>query len=55
MPIKSRIRAISDSPRKGVVFRDITILFKDAAGFRITMHKLINRYSGKKIHKFEED
>ena len=37
------------------MFRGITTLLKDAAGFRITMHKLINRYSGKKIHKFEED
>ena len=51
MPIKSRIRTIPDFPRQGVVFRDITTLLKDAAGFRITMHKLINRYSGKKIHK----
>jgi len=51
MPIKSRIRSISGFPRQGVVFRDITTLLKDATGFRITMHKLINRYSGKKIHK----
>jgi len=51
MPIKSRIRSIPDFPKQGVVFRDITTLLKDATGFRITMHKLVNRYSGKKIHK----
>ncbi|MDR1461757.1 MAG: adenine phosphoribosyltransferase [Azoarcus sp.] len=51
MPIKSRIRAIPGFPRQGVTFRDITTLLKDAAGFRLAIHKLINRYSGKKIHK----
>ncbi|MDR2925147.1 MAG: adenine phosphoribosyltransferase [Azoarcus sp.] len=51
MPIKSRIRTVADFPKQGVVFRDITSLLKDATGFRITMHKLVNRYSGKKIHK----
>jgi len=51
MPIKSRIRAIPNFPEQGAVFCDITPLLKDAAGFRISMHKLVNRYSGKKIHK----
>ncbi|MCL2876008.1 MAG: adenine phosphoribosyltransferase [Betaproteobacteria bacterium] len=51
MPIKSRIRAIPDFPKQGAVFCDITPLLKDAAGFRITMHKLVNHYSGKKISK----
>ncbi|MDR1662253.1 MAG: adenine phosphoribosyltransferase [Azoarcus sp.] len=51
MPIKSRIRAIPDFPQQGVTFRDITTLLKDATGFRLAIHKLINRYSGKKIHK----
>ncbi|MDR1854117.1 MAG: adenine phosphoribosyltransferase [Azoarcus sp.] len=51
MPIKSRIRSIPDFPKPGIVFRDITTLLKDTNGFRITIHKLINRYSGKKIHK----
>lgn len=51
MPIKSRIRTVADFPRPGVAFRDITTLLKDAAGFRISIHKLINHYSGKKIQK----
>ncbi|MDR3087390.1 MAG: hypothetical protein LBU45_05500 [Azoarcus sp.] len=51
MSIKSRIRTIPDFPKKGVMFRDITTLLKDATGFRITLHKLVNRYSGRKIHK----
>ena len=51
MLIKSRIRTIPDFPRKGVMFYDITTLLQDATGFRVTLHKLVNRYSGKKIHK----
>ncbi|MDR1424400.1 MAG: adenine phosphoribosyltransferase [Azoarcus sp.] len=51
MPIKSRIRTIPDYPKEGVLFRDITTLLRDTTGFRITIHKLINRYSGKKIHQ----
>jgi adenine phosphoribosyltransferase len=51
MPIKSRIRAIPGFPHQGVTFRDITTLLRDATGFRLAIHKLINRYSGKKIHK----
>lgn len=51
MPIKSRIRTIPGYPKEGVLFRDITTLLKDTTGFRITIHKLINRYSGKKIHQ----
>jgi adenine phosphoribosyltransferase len=51
MPIKSRIRTIPDYPKQGVLFRDITTLLKDTAGFRISIHKLVTRYSGRKIHK----
>jgi len=51
MTIKSKIRSIPDYPKQGIVFRDITTLLKDNAGLSITIHKLINRYSGKKIDK----
>ncbi len=34
MSIKSKIRTIPDFPKKGILFRDITTLLKDAAGLR---------------------
>jgi len=51
MPIKSRIRTIENYPKKGIMFRDITTLLKDPVGFRITIHELVNRYTGMKIDK----
>ncbi|MWV54385.1 adenine phosphoribosyltransferase [Chlorobium phaeovibrioides] len=44
MPIKSRIRAIPDYPKKGIMFRDITTLIKDPAGFRLVIDGLTQRY-----------
>ncbi len=40
MPIKSRIRAIPDYPKKGILFRDITTLIKDPVGFRLVIDNL---------------
>lgn len=51
MPIKSRIRTVPHYPKKGVMFRDITTLLKDAVGFRVTINELVNRYTGVKIDK----
>jgi adenine phosphoribosyltransferase len=51
MPIASRIRAIPDYPKPGIMFRDITTLLKDPVGLRITVNELVNRYSGKRIDK----
>lgn len=44
MPIKSRIRAIPDYPKKGILFRDITTLIKDPVGFRLVIDNLTQRY-----------
>ena len=33
------------------MFRDITTLIKDPVGLRITIHELVNRYTGVKIDK----
>ena len=46
MPIKSRIRTIPDYPKKGIMFRDITTLIKDAVGFRLVIDGLTQRYIG---------
>ena len=47
MPIKSRIRTIPDYPKKGIMFRDITTLIKDAVGFRLAIDGLTQRYIGR--------
>lgn len=51
MSITSLIRTIPDYPKKGIMFRDITTLFKDATGLRITIDQLAKRYADMKIDK----
>ena len=51
MAIKSRIRTVPHYPKHGVMFRDITTLLKDPVGLRLTVHELVNRYTGMKIDK----
>ena len=52
MTIKSLIRNIPDYPKKGVMFRDITTLIKDPAGFKHIIDDLVERYSSGNI-KFD--
>lgn len=47
--IKSKIRTVPDWPRKGIMFRDVTTLFKDAKGIKEVINKLTDRYKDKKI------
>ena len=45
--LKSKIRSIPDFPQKGVIFRDITTLLKDAEGLQqaiAQMHQKNNRF-----------
>ena len=51
MPIKSLIRTIPGYPRPGILFRDITTLLKDPAGFRLTVDTLVERYRDMGIQK----
>lgn len=44
MDLKSKIRTIPDFPRKGVMFRDITTLIKDAEAFNLVIDLLEKRY-----------
>ena len=44
MTLKSMIRSIPDYPEKGVMFRDITTLIKDPAGFRTAIDCFSQRY-----------
>ena len=41
MDLKKHIRSIPDYPKKGILFRDITTLIKDAKAFRFTNDKII--------------
>lgn len=47
--IKNKIRTIPHFPKKGVMFRDITTLFKDPEGMKKTFDIFYNRYKNKKI------
>ncbi len=51
MAIKSKIRTVPHYPKQGIMFRDITTLLKDPAGFRTTVDELAQRYAGVKIDK----
>jgi 5'-methylthioadenosine phosphorylase len=47
--IKEKIRTIVDFPKEGIMFRDITTLFKDSEGMKKSIDILYNRYKDKKI------
>jgi len=47
--IKSKIRTISNFPKQGILFRDITTLLKDKDGMNKVIEILYNRYKEKKI------
>jgi len=51
MSIKSKIRTIENYPIDGVMFRDITTLFKDSDGLREAMDMFVERYKDMKIDK----
>jgi len=47
--IKSKIRAVPNFPKPGVMFRDITTLLKDKEGFERVINIFYNRYKTKRI------
>jgi adenine phosphoribosyltransferase len=49
--LSEAIRSIPDFPKKGIVFRDITTLLKDAASLRHAVNLLTQRYENSKIDK----
>ena len=51
MSIKSKIRTIKNYPIDGVMFRDITTLFKDPDGLREAINIFAERYKDMKIDK----
>jgi adenine phosphoribosyltransferase len=51
MSIKSKIRTIQNYPIDGVMFRDITTLFKDPEGLREAINIFADRYKDMQIDK----
>lgn len=49
MNIKSNIRTIPNWPKRGIMFRDITTLLKDAEGFKSCIDDFVKRYNNKNI------
>ena len=51
MNLKDFIRSIQDYPKKGILFRDITTLIKDANAFSETINQIVER---SKRYKFDK-
>ncbi len=51
MDLKKYIRDIPDFPKKGVMFRDITIILKEPKVFKYVIDTIVNEYKNEKIDK----
>ena len=49
MKLEDRIRDVPDFPKKGIVFKDITPLLKDAAAFKYVIDLLTEKYHDKGV------
>ena len=49
MNIEELVRSIPDYPKAGVIFRDITTLLQNPAGFRRTVDELVQPFAGSHI------
>ncbi|NBQ28471.1 MAG: adenine phosphoribosyltransferase [Rhodobacteraceae bacterium] len=49
--VKDYIRSIVDFPHEGIMFRDVTTLFADPRGFRMTVDQMLHPYAGQRIDK----
>jgi adenine phosphoribosyltransferase len=49
MNLKDFIRTIPDYPKKGILFRDITTLIKDAHAFEECINQIVERSKKYKI------
>ena len=50
-PLLDAIRSIPDFPKKGIVFRDITTLLKDAEALHYAVDQLHSRYEAARVDK----
>jgi len=51
LSLASHIRTVPDFPKRGIMFRDITTLLKDAGAFQQTVQVLEAHYAGRNIDK----
>ena len=51
MDLRAMVRTIPDYPKPGIMFRDITTLLGDAAGFRDVVAALSGRFAGAGVTK----
>ncbi len=51
MDLKNYIRSIPDYPKKGILFRDITTLIKNAEAFKYTINEIIKTIEGENFDK----
>ena len=49
--VKSKIRDVYDFPKKGIIFRDLTTMFKDARAMHIVGWDLAQQYRDKGVTK----
>lgn len=49
--LKKYIRDVPDFPKKGIIFKDITTLIKEAGHFKEVIDILAQRYAGKEVDK----
>ena len=54
MNLKDYIRSIPDYPKKGILFRDITTLIKDANAFEECINQIIERSKNIKLIKLQQ-
>ncbi len=51
MDLKALIRDVADFPKEGILFKDLTTLWKDKDGFKASIDELAQKYKGKGIDK----
>ena len=49
MKLEDKIRDVPDFPKKGIIFKDITTLLKDASAFKYVIDELTQRYRNRGV------
>ncbi len=49
MNLRDLIRDVPDFPKEGIIFKDITTLTRDPAGFRESIDQIVKQYEGDEI------
>ena len=49
MDLRDKVRSIKDFPKEGIIFRDVTTIFKDPEAFHQLMDEMAATLEGQKI------